>query len=108
MSSYQEWISQPEIQAGILAGLDKLALPEDPPLPSYGICKNLNSMINHPVFGDNAYSFVSEHSNGYEDFEGYGDGPNKWDGENGAFRRNWCRQMAEALRADPSLWLKEA
>lgn len=114
MTPYQEWISRPEVQAKILAGLDSLSGDEpSPPLnfPNEGICSYLKynfGPVRHEM--PNEYFFIAEQSDRYGVFDKADadlKGTYRWDGERGEFRREWCKNMAAALRADPSLWLKE-
>jgi hypothetical protein len=105
-SLYQERASNPANQAAMLAALDRLSTQG----PPYGrrICTSL-----HVILKDaeriNPYAFVANHSDYYEAFrhlpqdDCWGDDGSEAD----LFRRNWCRNMAAALRADPGLWLKE-
>lgn len=96
------WYPRPELNDTVADALEEIA--EGSPRVSYanGICYALSNILekdlpDNPV---NGYDFVSSVSDHYDEFWEHTKHPDyRWEGTDGEFRRNWCREVAAALRA---------
>lgn len=110
VENYIRFMSETGNQDKILEFLDNVAEKGRPKrIEEYergiGICWALSKHISHT----SAYDFIFAHSDEYSDFDQVSFpvwNKGKWVGKALEFRMEWCRQLAEKLRNDPSLFLK--
>jgi hypothetical protein len=112
---YLEFFSQEDVRKSVLDYLQKLST--DFSLPRNPVCGGICFALSRGALSGTAasymmiYHFIAAHSNGYEpfvklDLEMRRTGGSRWEGRFGDFRRQWCGELAEKLKANPSLWNK--
>lgn len=97
------WYPRPDLNDTVADALDEIADGSARVSYNNGICFALQKIMRKglPDNQVNGYDFVSSVSDSYAEFDEnlHSNDCYHWHGHDGEFRRNWCREVAVALRA---------